>query len=501
MILRGALMEARYNAIIAAKPHFFTLKEIYPDVSAKIKTFATADKATKAELLPPIRQQVETWLTNFSLLLDTDQKILAAQNMQIAKIAAQMKITAAKKIQTIPPTYASARDAFLAAYNGLNHRNIAALNATAAEIETINNLISQENPNNPGIIRTIGTINEDSTILQADKDDMGVDVRGVRFSTYFSKLKDYRNLLNNNPFAAISDNGASQAAYANLSNAVVDSELVLTQALATAEARLRANTNNNTFQVQVNVLREKLTVLKEYKNNLLKCAAATIIVVTNDNQSPADGGDGFIRRIVLPNGTQGVELMINATSLNALPADQRQNVRDRTIAHEMQHAIQFKAGRLGYRTDTDNPTPLLYDINDEVEAFKVEYAVYGLDPRNRRVDIQDMTIPNLTPLYPALSQVNLSLNSTLAQINAAGGDTAIELGNVIIELQNANVRINADIEPDSAININIVNPNSNAAEPADNMTLQNFFRRVIGLYGTNSLRNFNASYYINLALI
>ena len=119
------MLTARFNQITAAKTHFFVLRGDYPQIDAKLKLFRQTDKSEKtarAELLATIAERVENWLTNFSLLLDTDQKNSAAQNTQIAKIAAQMKITVAKKVQTLPDEYKAAADKFVERFDTLRHK-------------------------------------------------------------------------------------------------------------------------------------------------------------------------------------------------------------------------------------------------------------------------------------------------------------------------------------------------------------------------------------------
>ena len=414
----GALMEARYNAMIAAKSHFFTLKDIYPKVSTQVMAFTKADKAEKAKLLPTIRQQVETWLNSFSLLLDTDKAILLKNNEQISKIAAQLKITAANKIQQLPPAYEEARDIFLADFNKLNAKKIAIFSAGKEEQEAITLLLTQQNfANKKGIRGIMMELKKDANLSEDSRKKMAEDYN-QKIEPCFKQLGIYNQLLKpeNNPFVELKDEGKTQKAYNRLTNTVFDNEPLLEQEVKRAEERLKEEPNNRQIQIWLERASEKLKVLKAYKKNLLEFTAYNDFTITSNIEATQEDFDGYIRQNTLSNGKVGLEVMVNQSKLDGLNFEDRQNVKDRIIAHEMQHAIQFQEGRLAYRTDKEgNPHRLFYDLTDEVEAFKAEYALYGKDPRSKSTlrgvtEITDITTDLLADNYPELKVLNMNLN-------------------------------------------------------------------------------------------
>ncbi len=99
------------------------------------------------------------------------------------------------------------------------------------------------------------------------------------------------------------------------------------------------------------------------------------------------------------------------------------------LLHEITHGAQFDNGYLDL-AKVSNMMGLLYDINDEVEAFKRQVAF------SNNCDIDIITpayVRSLGERYMQLPAANLTTNSTMFEINSAHKGS-------IIGIQNSNIR-------------------------------------------------------------
>lgn len=88
-----------------------------------------------------------------------------------------------------------------------------------------------------------------------------------------------------------------------------------------------------------------------------------------------------------------------------------------TKLHEMQHLIQYSKGDLAF--SNGKTFNWVYDIYDEVEAYKVQYLVAPNSMPSPIQSIDEITPAYLSEWYPKLPHTKLSLNSTLITIQTA----------------------------------------------------------------------------------
>jgi Effector protein len=401
------MLEARFEQIAAAKAHFFALGKSYPKIAAQILVFGKAAQADKAKQLPTIRQQVETWLNSFGSLLDTDKTILSAKNEQIAKIAAQLKITVAKKIQTLPDDYKTAADSFIQRFDTLRHKEILTLNANMAEVELIK-LLMAENKTKEGIKFIFNSATQTAATPKL-KESIENDYKN-RITPRLSKLVIYDYLIKS-PLLAADANPTAKAAYSTLSGSVVD-RMAKIQDFLDKPPR-------GTSEADLQEAKAMLRQLKSYQKEVSFFVGKEHFTITDSKDEPAAGEgayDGYIRMAAQNEGKQGLDIVINANKLANVKPKDRDNVRNRIIAHEMQHAVQWNNGKIAYLTNTRNPSLLFYDLTDEVDAIQKEYALYGDDPRNTlfngSVSINDITVDNqsIAKMYKDISNLTIDLN-------------------------------------------------------------------------------------------
>jgi hypothetical protein len=98
-------------------------------------------------------------------------------------------------------------------------------------------------------------------------------------------------------------------------------------------------------------------------------------------------------------------------------------------AHELQHFIQYSQGKLAFVDII--PFHWTYDLNDEIDAFKVQYIIYPeffadwVEVKSVN-DINDKVIGEMYPNLPA--GISLGLDSTLQEVqNALKNKTKKEL--------------------------------------------------------------------------
>jgi hypothetical protein len=96
---------------------------------------------------------------------------------------------------------------------------------------------------------------------------------------------------------------------------------------------------------------------------------------------------------------------------------------DASIAHELQHLIQYRKGELAYWGKNNNPLTWIYDRYDEVEAHQVQFLVEpnSLPIPESGVRITDITKIDCDYLYKGYSHLpcaKLSLSSTFEEIDA-----------------------------------------------------------------------------------
>ncbi len=465
------MLTARFNQITAAKTHFFVLRGDYPQIDAKLKLFRQTDKSEKtarAELLATIAERVENWLTNFSLLLDTDQKILATKNEQIAKIAAQMKITVAKKVQTLPDEWKVAKERFVAAFNALPMRDILSLNETGKN--AVETLMAEINPKNQGIVevyyRLIGDAKKakDNDLQKEIQDDYTNNIKPL-----FAKLKQYNQLINNSPVSKLPANSGTRASYTKLAEQTSDALPKLNADLQGLQAELKKLQNSANpdwakskiadTELKIADTKAKIKLLADYQQNLAEFAATEKFKVSEKEY--ASDGVAFIG-LTQENGEEFLELTLNSTYIDGLAPALQEPMRQRTIAHEMQHALQWKAGKLAYIKGTKDVSYLFYDINDEVEAFKAEYLICGRDPVKKAQGVMEVddNVDMITAeylkkrtTYADLPNANLSIDSTLAGIAKAGGLAQEALKFLLKEIKDAGVTIQYDNSTISKIQI------------------------------------------------
>jgi hypothetical protein len=135
-----------------------------------------------------------------------------------------------------------------------------------------------------------------------------------------------------------------------------------------------------------------------------------------------------IRREVLPDGgknggTLSMDIktgeFIIATVANA-PAS--------FLIHELQHLIQYSKGQMAFATAKNSegdPHPWLYDVTDEIEAYKVQYSVAPNSMPLKRDGTKINSIAEITADYVNidlgynLPTVSLTMDSKLSEIEAA----------------------------------------------------------------------------------
>ena len=91
------------------------------------------------------------------------------------------------------------------------------------------------------------------------------------------------------------------------------------------------------------------------------------------------------------------------------------------LAHELKHGYQFLMGEIDFRV-TSGSSGALYDLTDEVAAFKRNYA---FDPSSVQVGtisdittgfVRDMTSGDGSMVYANLPSMNLTTNSTIGEL-------------------------------------------------------------------------------------
>jgi hypothetical protein len=88
-----------------------------------------------------------------------------------------------------------------------------------------------------------------------------------------------------------------------------------------------------------------------------------------------------------------------------------------TKLHEMQHLIQYSKGELVFCEG--KAFNWVYDIYDEVEAYKVQYLIAPDSMPSPIKSIDEITPAYLSEYYPNLPHTKLSLQSTLGEIQNA----------------------------------------------------------------------------------
>ena len=93
-------------------------------------------------------------------------------------------------------------------------------------------------------------------------------------------------------------------------------------------------------------------------------------------------------------------------------------------AHELQHFIQFERGQIAFIIN--KPFPWVYDVHDEIEAYQTQYNILpkffedSEDADWTNINkYSDINVATISEMYPHLPKQQLSLASTLADVEAA----------------------------------------------------------------------------------
>lgn len=85
--------------------------------------------------------------------------------------------------------------------------------------------------------------------------------------------------------------------------------------------------------------------------------------------------------------------------------------------HETQHLIQYMEGKLVF--SHGKPLSWTYDLQDEIEAYRIQYLFAPDSLPEAVTNIDDINIDYVRKLYPELPEQQLSLDSTLSEIDEA----------------------------------------------------------------------------------
>jgi RHS repeat-associated protein len=131
----------------------------------------------------------------------------------------------------------------------------------------------------------------------------------------------------------------------------------------------------------------------------------TVYHINSDYQDQADGTSGETK---YENG----KVMVNVSKSYGLHG----------LAHELKHAYQFESRQLDFYSETGQPG-LLYDIGDEVAAFKRQFAFNSssLGSAKRFSDITPSFVSKLNAVYNSMPQTNLNACSKLLTMQVAYG--------------------------------------------------------------------------------
>lgn len=123
----------------------------------------------------------------------------------------------------------------------------------------------------------------------------------------------------------------------------------------------------------------------------------TVYHVNSNYQDQADGTSGETRY-------EDGKVMVNVSKSYGLHG----------LAHELKHAYQFESGQIDFYSATGQPG-LLYDIGDEVSAFKRQFAFNSssLGSAKRFSDITPSFVSKLNAVYSSMPQLSLNANSKL----------------------------------------------------------------------------------------
>ncbi|MGC3946361.1 MAG: Ig-like domain-containing protein [Chryseolinea sp.] len=129
----------------------------------------------------------------------------------------------------------------------------------------------------------------------------------------------------------------------------------------------------------------------------------TVYYINSDYQEQPDGTSGETR---YENG----KVMVNVSKSYGLHG----------LAHELKHAYQFESRQLDFYSMTGQPG-LLYDIGDEVAAFKRQFAFNSssLGSAKRFSDITPSFVSKLNAVYNTMPQTNLNACSKLLTMQVA----------------------------------------------------------------------------------
>ncbi|MEO0133107.1 MAG: hypothetical protein ABIK73_09320 [candidate division WOR-3 bacterium] len=175
-------------------------------------------------------------------------------------------------------------------------------------------------------------------------------------------------------------------------------------------------------------LKDRITLIINNEVVINRNISETVYYVNSNYEVQADGTSGEIRF-----DSENNRVMINVASSYGLHG----------LAHELTHGIQFENGRLDFLASSGGPG-YLYDVTDEVQAFRRQYAVKpgSLGDRVRSFsDITPQFVSQLNKLYQGLPQFSLTTKSTLMQLEI-GYKSAGKNVNFSGHPQNFNVRYN-----------------------------------------------------------
>jgi hypothetical protein len=130
----------------------------------------------------------------------------------------------------------------------------------------------------------------------------------------------------------------------------------------------RSSHENQLQQLETIKLNRSLTVIEQGNYDEHKAAVESLStyqeglvdLVSNKKISVKVDNTIDINKPIMDGGTLTVKVKTN---------------NDAIIAHEMQHLIQVERGQLALLNDEKGAVAFLYDLNDEVEAYRVEFLV------------------------------------------------------------------------------------------------------------------------------
>ena len=142
-------------------------------------------------------------------------------------------------------------------------------------------------------------------------------------------------------------------------------------------------------------------------------ASETVYYINSDYQDQADGTSG--------------NTSYDASN-NRINVDVSQSYGLAGLAHELKHAYQFETGKVDFVKTTGGPG-LLYDITDEVSAFRRQFAFNpnSLGNINSFSQINSFSVRRLNPNYANLPGNSLDTSWKLKAIEMSHGGQRVNL--------------------------------------------------------------------------